>query len=167
MTQTLNISTDTAQRIADMHVGCRVDRAAAVVTGGAEVLFTVTGGDILLTGFYGEIMVLIDSGAGCTLAINYDADISPNASVYEDTALGTASADIDTYVAGRMIYLPIEGGAMTLTAAGGACPIDVAPIMVLPPGHFDLTSGAATTLGTIRWSLWYIPLDAGAKVVSN
>jgi len=165
MTLTLNISSDTAQRIADMVVGCRVDRAAAVLSGGAETIFTVAGGDILLTGFYGEIMGLMDAAA--TLTLNYDADISPNASVYVDTVLGSISADPDTYVVGRMVYLPVEGGAMTFTGAGGACPIDVAPIMVLPPGHFDLTSGAATTTGTIRWSMWYIPLDAGAYVVSN
>ena len=163
MTLTLNISSDTAERIADMVVGCRVDRAAAVTSGGAETIFTVAGGNILLTGLYGEIMVAIDAAA--TLAINYDADAKLVA--LEDTALGSVSADPNTYVAGRMVYLPIEGGAMTFTAAGGACPIDVAPIMILPPGHFDLTSGAATTLGTIRWSMWYIPLEAGAYVVSN
>jgi hypothetical protein len=165
MTLTLNLSQDTMQRVADVVVGCRVDRAAAVLSGGAETLFTVAGGNILLTGFYGEIMVLIDSGAGCTLTLDYDADDKLVA--LEDTVLGSVSADIDTYVAGRMAYLPIAGGALTLTAAGGACPIDVAPIMILPPGHFDLTSGAATTLGTIRWSLWYVALEAGAYVVAN
>lgn len=165
MTQTLNITGNTAQRIADIVVGCRVDRAAAVTTGGVETLFTVSGGNILLTGLYGEVMVAIDAAA--TVAINYDADISANGSVYVDTAIGSASANPNGYAAGRMVYLPIEAGAMTWTAGGGACPIDIAPIMILPPGHFDLTSGAATTTGTIRWSIWYIPLEAGVKVVSN
>ena len=165
MTLTLNISEDTAQRIADMHVGCRVDRDAAAIALGAQTLFTVAGGNILLTGFYGEIMALM-AGAGCTLTLDYDAD-DKLALPLEDTVLGSVSGDIATYVAGRMIYLPIEGGAVTITAAGGACPIDVAPIMVLPPGHFDLTGGAASTAGSIRWSLWYIPLDAGAYVVAN
>lgn len=165
MTLTLNISEDTAQRIADMHVGLRVDRAAAILANGAQTLFTVSGGNILLTGFYGEIMVAIDAAA--TLILNYDADISANASVYVDTVLGTISANPNGYVAGRMAYLPVEGGAITWTAAGGACPIDIAPIMVLPPGHFDLTAGAATTTGTMRWSMWYVPLEAGVNVVSN
>jgi hypothetical protein len=167
MAQTLNISEDTAARVADMVVGCRVDRTAAILSGGAETLFTVVGGSIVLTAFYGEIMVLIDSGAGCTLTLDYDVDVSANGSVYVDTPLGSIGGDIDTYVAGRMIYLPVEGGALTYTAAGGACPVDIAPIMTLPPGHFVLTSGAATTLGTIRWSMWYIPVDPGAYVVSN
>jgi hypothetical protein len=163
MTLTLNISSDTAQRIADAVVGCRVDRAAAILANGAQTLFTVAGGNILLTGFYGEIMVAMDAAA--TLIINYDADDKLVA--LEDTVLGSISADPDTYVAGRMVYLPIAGGATTFTAECGACPIDVAPIMILPPGHFDLTAGAATTLGTIRWSMWYIALEAGAYVVSN
>ena len=165
MTQTLNIHGDTAQRIADMVVGCRVDRAAAVLSGGAETLFTVSGGNILLTAFYGEVMVAIDAAA--TLILNYDADISANASVYVDTVLGSISANPNGYAAGRMAYLPVEAGAITWTAGGGACPVDIAPIMILPPGHFDLTSGAATTTGTMRWSMWYIPLEAGVRVVSN
>lgn len=165
MAQTLNISEDTAARIADVVVGCRVDRAAAVTTGGAEVLFTVSGGNILLTALYGEVMATIDAAA--TVAINYDADISTNGSVYVDTAIGSASANPNGYAVGRMVYLPLEAGAMTWTGGGGACPIDIAPIMILPPGHFDLTSGAATTTGTIRWSIWYIPLEAGVRVVSN
>jgi hypothetical protein len=86
--------------------------------------------------------------------------------VYVDTVLGSQGADINTFVAGRMIYLPAEAGALTNTAAGGACPIDIAPLQILPPGHFDLTSTGTTTTGTIRWSLWYIPLADGAKVVA-
>jgi hypothetical protein len=165
MTLTLNISEDTAQRIADMHVGMRVDRASAILANGAQTIFTVSGGNILLTGFYGEVMVAIDTAA--TLILNYDADISTNLSVYVDTVLGSISANPNGYAAGRMAYLPIEGGAITWTAGGGACPIDVAPIMVLPPGHFDLTAGAATVTGKMRWSMFYIPLEAGVNVVAN
>ena len=143
-------------------VGCRVDRPAEIM-GAAEVLFTVYGGNILLTGFYGEIMVAIDTVN--TYAITFDAD--DKLAALEDTVLASASAALNGYVAGRMFYLPIEGGALTVTAAGGACPIDVAPIMVLPPGHFDLAGTNALTLGQVRWSLWYIPLEAGAYVLAS
>jgi len=163
MTLTLNVSEDTAQRVADMVVGCRVDRGAAVIAA-ATNLFTVAGGNVKLVAFYGEIMVLIDGANQLTLT--YDVDVK-NTNVYVDTVLGSQGADIDTFVAGRMIYLPAEAGALTNTAAGGACPVDIAPDMVLPPGHFDLTSTGTTTTGTIRWSLWYIPIDAGAYVYAT
>lgn len=165
MAQTLNLSQDTMARIADDVAGCRVDRAAAVLAG-TQVLFTVTGGNILLVGFYGEFMTAIDAVAN-RLTLTYDVDISANGSVYVDTVLGTQGLDIQSFVVGRMVYLPIAGGALTNTGASGACPIDIAPIMVLPPGHFDLASNGTTTTGTIRWSMWYIPLEAGVKVVSN
>jgi len=158
-----NYSVDTQNTIADMTVGCRVDRDAAVIAA-AQVLFTVAGGNILLLGFYGEIMVAID--AGNQLTLTYDVD-TIGGQVAVDTVLGSQSADIDTYVAGRMLYLPAAAGALTATATCGACPLDVAQAWVLPPGHFDLTSTGTTTTGTIRWSLWYIPLDAGAFVVAN
>lgn len=159
MTQTLNISEDTAQRIADMVMGMRVDRPAAVIAA-ATNLFTVAGGNILLTAFYGEIMVVID--AANQLTLTFDADVGAT-----DTILGSQSADINTYVAGRMLYLPAAAGALTVTATCGACPIDVAEEWILPPGHFDLTSTGTTTTGTIRWSLFYIPLDAGAYVYAT
>jgi hypothetical protein len=131
----------------------------------AEVLFTVYGGNILMTGFYGEIMVAIDTVNAYT--ITFDADVSANASVYTDTILASASAALNGYVAGRMFYLPLEAGALTVTAACGACPIDIAPPIILPPGHFDLTGTNPLTLGQVRWSMWYIPIDAGAYVLAS
>jgi hypothetical protein len=165
MAQTLNISVDTADRLSDIVVGCRVDRAAAVLAG-AQTLFTVSGGNILLTAFYGEIMTAIDAVAN-RLTLTYDVDISANASVYVDTVLGSIGADIQSFIVGRMIYLPAAAGALTNTLASGACPVDIAPMEILPPGHFDLTSNGTTTTGTIRWSMWYVPLEAGAFVVAS
>jgi len=160
MTQTLNLYGDTANRIADLRIGCRVDRPAAILAA-ATNLFTVAGGNVILTAFYGEIMVVID--AANQLTLTYDADEAAAL----DTVLGTASADINTYVAGRMIYLPTLAGALTVSGTCGACPIDIAPNWLLPPGHFDLTSTGTTTTGTIRWSLWYVPVDPEAYVYAT
>jgi len=151
---------DTADRLADMVIGCRVDRPAAVIAA-ATNLFTVAGGNIILTAFYGEIMVAIDAVNALTLT--YDADEAAAL----DTVLGSVSEALNTFVAGRMFYLPTLAGALTVTAACGACPIDIAPHWMLPPGHFDLTSTGTTTLGTIRWSLWYVPVDPGAYVYAT
>jgi hypothetical protein len=156
MTNYLNISEDTALRIADIALGMRVDRAAAVIAAG-QVLFTVYGGNVLVTGFYGEIMVLIDGANQLTLTFDADSGMG-------DTVLGSAGADINTFIAGRMIYLPAAAGALTNTATAGACPLDVAEKWVLPPGHLDLTSTGTTTLGTIRWSIFYVPLEPGAYI---
>ena len=159
MAQTLNISQDTMQRVSDIAVGMRVDRPAAVIAAGTNI-FTVAGGSVMITGLYGEIMVAID--AANVLTLTYDATAPA-----VDTVLGSASEDINTFIAGRMLYLPIVGGALTVTAQAGACPIDIGPDYILPPGHFDLTSTGTTTTGTIRWSLWYVAIDSGAYVYAT
>ncbi len=159
MAQTLNISEDTAQRIADMVVGCRVDRVAEI-TGATQNLFTVAGGHVLMTGFYGEIMVAIDTAN--VWDINYDA------TTVTDTVMGTDSEALNGFVAGRMFYLPVNAaGAITVTAECGACPIDIRAETILPPGHFDLTGTNALTAGQVRWSIWYVPLDPGAYVYAT
>jgi hypothetical protein len=160
MTQTLNLSENTAQRIADMVVGCRVDRAAAVFNGAGQDIFSVEGGNIELRGFYGEIMVAIDGAS--TAAISFDVDEAAAL----DTALGSATGNLNTYIAGRMFTLPVAAGALTVSGTCGAAPINVVPNYILPPGDIVLTTTAATTLGTVRWSLWYVPVDPGAYVVA-
>jgi hypothetical protein len=160
MAQTLNISEDTAARMADMRYGCRVDRAAAVFNGAGADIFSVEGGNICLIGFYGEIMVAIDGAS--TAAISFDVDEAAAL----DTALGTATGNLNTYVAGRMFTLPAAAGALAISGTCGAAPINVVPNYILPPGDFVLTTTAATTLGTVRWSLWYVPIDPGAYVVA-
>jgi hypothetical protein len=158
MTQYLNVTGSAADTAADAVVGCRVDRATDVM-GASENLFTVSGGNILLTAFYGEIMVAIDT-------VNvYHIDFNPTAGV--TTVLGTNTGALNGYVAGRMFYLPAVGGALAVTAAGGACPIDIAPTIILPPGVMVLTGTNALTLGSVRWSLWYIAVDPGAFVVAS
>lgn len=146
-------------RIADIALGLRVERPAAVIAAATNI-FTVAGGNVLITGFYGEITVVIDGANQLTLT--YDADTGAT-----DTVLGSQGADIDTFIAGRMIYLPAAAGALTNTATAGACPLDVAENWILPPGHMDLTSTGTTTTGKIRWVLFYIPLADGAYVYAT
>ena len=161
MAQTLNLYGSTAAMIADMRYGCRVDRAAAIVTAATVPIFYVYGGNIRLTGFYGEIMVTIETAVN--LSLDYDVDEAAAL----DTALGTATGNMITYVPGRMITLPAAAGALAVSATGGAAPIDVVPNYILPIGHFDLVSAVASVTGTIRWSLWYVPVEPGAYVVAG
>lgn len=151
-----NFSEDTMARIADIRLGCRVDRAAAAVTTGPVNFFHVTGGNVLLTGFYGEITV--QQAVAQAISINMDVDVGT------DTPIASVGADANNFVVGRMCYLPAVAGALTWTAQGGACPLTVGPPYVLRPGMIAVTSSGSQTTGRMKWSLWYVPIEDGAYV---
>ena len=151
-----NFSEDTMQRIADMRLGCRVERAAAAVTTGPTNYFHVSGGNVLLTGFYGEITVA--QAVAQVLAIDLDVDAGT------DVPLGSNGAEANNYVVGRMCYLPAAAGAVTWSAAGGACPLEIGPPIVLSPGMITVTSSGSQTTGRMKWALWYVPIEDGAYV---
>ena len=146
--------------VANITEGIKVDSAAALITAAPVSKFTIVGGNVLMLGFYGEIMIVFPAGA-CTVAVD------ANPTVGTTTAIATASADIATYIAGRMAHLPVVGGALTWTAQCGAAATDIAPTYVLRPGTIDVTGSAAPATGTIRWTMWYVPLDDGAYVVGS
>jgi hypothetical protein len=156
-----NHSVDTQMRMADMRLGMRVDRPAQIVLAATVPIFTVSHGNILLRGFYGEIMTTIETAV--TLTLNFNA----TEAAALDTVLGSATGNMITYVPGRMITLPAAAGVFAVSGTCGAAPVDVVPSYVIPPGTFDLVSGVATVTGTIRWSLWYLQLDPEAEVVAN
>ena len=148
------------ENIAAVRAGFVSIAPAALITAVDVTKFTVHDGNVLMTYFYGEIMVQIAATA-VHVAVNH----TPDDSLLTPTALATATvADVQGYVAGRMFILPAVGGALTVTAAGGACPINVSPLYVLRPGALSVAGDAAPATGTVRWVMWWLPLDEGAYV---
>lgn len=153
----------TRGRVADINLGLRVDRAAALVTQATVPLFTVAGGRVLMTGFLGEIAVVIANTA-CTLQISHLRTdvVTPVA-----TVLCIASASIAQATAGTMFTLPAAvGSVLTTSTNNSAAAFNFSPSWVLPIGNLDLIGSAAPATGTIKWSMWYIPLDDGAYVTA-
>jgi len=151
-----NFSAETQARIMDMRLGMQVVRPSAVLTNATVSIFYVRGGNVILTGFYGEVMGTLDAASVISLNMNVDAGT--------DTPIASNSADGNGYAVGRMLFLPAVAGAATWTAAGGACPITVAPTYVLRPGTLDMTCNGNATTGAMRWTLFYVPFDDGAFV---
>jgi hypothetical protein len=147
------------EEIAAIHNGIRVDSAAAAVTNAAVTKFTVGGGNVIMLGFVGEIEVDIPAGA-ITLAIDH----TPTVGVV--TPLASASANFAGYIAGRMCYLPAVAGALVWTATGGAR-MDVTPLYILRPGLLSATASITPATGTIRYTMWYVPIDKGAYVTGS
>ncbi len=134
-----------------------VHRASAT-TALDQDLFSVDTGAVLLTGFLGEVTVLIGSGSQ-----DFEIDLDPDDGG-SNVALSTILA-VDADATGTYYTLnPTAGGALvaTLDVAYNA---RLATPIVLTPGDIWLDV-AGTEVGEVEWWVWYKPLDVGAVITA-
>ena len=126
---------------------------------GDDNLFTISGGSILVTGFYGLVATIIGNNVStCTIQ---HACTTPAA----DIALSTAVA-IETDAVGTSYYITSAAlGVFTPVTAGSIIQATTMLPWLLTPGTLQATFSAANT-GKIRWFLSYIPLSQLTRVVA-
>ena len=124
---------------------------------GDDDLFTISGGPVLATHFYGLVATIIGNNAStCTIQ---HACTTPAA----DIALSTTVA-IETDAAGTSYYISNAAlGAFTPITAGSVIQATQMLPWLLTPGTLQATFSAANT-GKIRWFLSYIQLSQYSKV---
>lgn len=150
------------EEIALLHKGIRVESAAALITAAAVTKFTVTGGNVLMVGFYGEVKVVFPAGA-CTLGLIH----TPTTGTATTIATSAGGTDIASAAAGMMLALPAAlAGTLTLTATAYGVPLERVRY-VLRPGALSITGSAAPATGTIAWYMFYVPIDYGAYVTGS
>jgi hypothetical protein len=146
-------------------LGLQASRAAAIAAA-TQNLFTVSGGNILVTSFVGEVTKLFDAAA-TTLKIHFiPTDGTATALDY-----CVASAAQNAAPVGRHYHLPTAVGSALQTddAAKSGYAEQALPLLV-PPGVISLviaTGQNAVTGGMAKWDMTYIPLDTGVKVTVN
>ncbi len=147
------------ENIAACHLGIRVDRTAArILTTPGTTIFTVTGGNVLMTGFVGEIVVA-QGATAATLSLVHTPTVGTA------TTMAAGVTDIQSNLAGTMLMLPaVLGGALTETAT--AYGTITATRYVLRPGIMTIF-GSASPTGSIQWTMWYVPIDYGAYVTGG
>jgi hypothetical protein len=151
----MNFNQSTRDMIGNMALGMRVDRATATLpqsTAGA--LFTVTGKCAIL-GIIGEVTTIIETQANNTKLV-------ANPTVGTSADLCTV-LDISADEVGALYGLAAVGSALAGGTAGYA-PMCTVPCVV-NTGTIDLNCAASNT-GSVAWSLWYVPLEAGASIVA-
>jgi hypothetical protein len=127
---------------------------------GDDNLFTVSGGPVLVTHFYGLVTTIIGNNAStCTIQ---HACTDPAA----DIALSTA-VRVDTDAVGTTYYIDNTAlGVFTPVTAGSK----IIPALMLPwlltPGYLQATFSAANT-GAIRWFIVYQQLSQFSKVTAS
>lgn len=148
----------TRQRLADVRLGFRVDRATAALPQTTNhALFNIVGGRVLMTAIIGEVTTAIGG------ADNAKLTAYPTVTTAGDTDL-CATVDINTCDVGDVLSITGTPADAMLVAHGGAAQIGKA--VVLPIGTLNLDCDASRT-GNIKWSLFYIPLDDGAYVEAS
>jgi len=126
-------------------------------------LFTVIGGDILLTGLYGEVTEVI--GAGATLL-----------QLHHTPTVGGVQVDLCAEITAH-IGADIVGTIYTITGAhaddmvtdatreGVAAASFETNFDILVPGVITLDVTGALNTGTIRWTIHWVPLDTRSEVL--
>ena len=151
----MNYSPSTRQRVADINLGIRVDRATANMTNGLD-LFTVSGGRVLVNLILGEVTTIIE-----TKTVNFKLQANPTTGTTNDMS---ANVDLSAKEAGTLISIAGTAGTATQTGSSGSVRAQDAA-MVVATGTIAATVGDTHT-GSVKWSLWYIPLDDGAYVTA-
>lgn len=142
-------------------LGLTVNRAtAALPQTTASALFTVSTGRVLITSIVGEVTTVIQTQADNT-KLTFDPT---DAGATQDLC---AVLDITADAVGTL-YSITGTPATAMQDALNFLPPSKAlarPGIVLKPGSILLDCAASNT-GSVKWSLTYIPLEAGASVAA-
>jgi hypothetical protein len=134
-------------------LGQRVDRDTDNILTG-ENLFTIAGGRVLVTQIVGEVTTIME-----TKTINFKLTSDPDVGTTNDMC-----ANLDLTAAEVGTLLTISGTAADALRAGKSGSVTAQNVpMIVAAGAIEATVGATHT-GSIKWSIWYMPLDDGAYV---
>lgn len=150
-----NYSPSFRQAAADLKIGMRVDRATATLpqtTAGA--LFNVVGGTVAITAIVGEVTTAIQNQANNT---KLTANPTTGTSVDICAVLDIANDEI-----GTLYGITGTVGDALIGANAGATQLPANPV-VANIGTIDLDCAASNT-GSVKWSIFYVPLEDGAYV---
>ena len=145
----------TRQRVADINLGLRVDRAtAALPATTAAAIFNVLGGRVAVTAIVGEVTTVLG-------AVVTNLSIQSNPTTGTTTAMCAVLA-IASKEAGTLFT--IDGTAATALQAGSSGSVrgQATPVIVAI-GAIELLTNATNT-GSVKWSIFYVPIDEGASI---
>ena len=147
----------TAAALTGTILGTRVDRAtAALPQTAAAALFTVTGGRVAIMGILGEVTTVIQ-----TQANNAKLTANPTTGTSVDLC---AVLNISADEVGCLYGITGTVSDALVGANAGYAPLPDRPLVVAA-GTIDLDCAASNT-GSVKWSIWYVPLDDGAVVTA-
>lgn len=141
-------------------LGCRVNRAtAALPQTAAAAIFTVATGRVAITAIIGEVTTIIQTQADATKLTFDPTDAGATQNL-------CATTDITADAVGTIYSITGTPATVLQDALNFLSPDKgLANPLILKPGGILLDCAGSNT-GSVKWSLWYVPLDDGATVVA-
>ena len=137
----------------------RHSRCAAYSPTAATVAkFTVSGGAILVHLMYGTIVTTLEATAS-----NVSVTLNPTTGT---TGTVASTAEGNGLVAGDHILIEGDGTAAIVAGATKWFTLGGPAAFIADAGAIEVIHAAAQT-GTLRWDLFWEPLDEEARVVAN
>lgn len=133
-----------------------VAAAGYTIATSPATLFTIAGGNILITLLYAETATL--EAAATTGQIAFDpAGVGATINWDDGACLYAAEVAEITLIPMDVLFPAIQGVAIPCPA----WPYNY----ICPPGTIEFTVAVADMTGTIEWYLYYVPLDPEVTVV--
>jgi hypothetical protein len=138
-------------------LGVQVDRATATLPQTTNAaIFNIVGGRVRVNLLIGEVTTIIQAQANATKLIG-----TPTTGSAVDIC---ATADINALeVGGKLVPVGVLATALGKTNAGAAAGTTTPIILAI--GTLNLSCAASST-GSIKWSVWYVPVDDGATMTA-
>ena len=134
--------------------GIKVERASATLPQTAAApIFNILGGRVAMIGILGEVTIVL--GAVGNMSIEANPTVGTAAALCTVLAAGTLEA-------GTLISITGDVTNAMLGVNAGGVEMQRHPV-VLPVATLDLRLSGSST-GSVRWTLFYIPIDDGASV---
>ena len=135
-------------------LGIKVERPTATLPQStAAAIFNVIGGRVAMVGILGEVTTVL--GAVGNMSLEANPTVGTTSALCTVLAAGTLEQGTLLSITGAV------GDAMLGVDAGGV-EMRCNPV-VLPVGTLDLRLSASST-GSVKWTLFYVPIDDGAYV---
>lgn len=153
-----------ATRLRDDILGVYVERAAALppATGVSADLFSVDGGKVLLTGFFGYVTVAIPN-----VSLDFDLALDPDDGG-SDVALASLLA-VDNKPAGTYLRLNTTAGGALVDSLNVGYGIKLDVPIALDAGDIKLNvagGGAIGTTARVKWGVSYVPIESAGRITA-
>jgi len=135
-------------------LGKKVERATATLPQGtAAAIFNILGGRVAITKIVGEVTTIL--GAVGNMKLTGNPTTGTSVDLCAVVAAGTKEA-------GTLLGITGTFADAMLAANAGALEAQIKDV-ILPVGTLDLDLSGSST-GSVKWTLFYIPIDDGAYV---